>query len=103
MTPFQRRRNPYVNRMAEDMQIRNLAASTIDSYTWHVDKFCSHFGKMPDELGPEEIRQYEIFLVHEKKGFLEFLQPSGVWATFSLRGHPRQAVGRPPHSLWQAA
>jgi len=36
MTPFQRRRNPYVNRMAEDMQIRNLAASTIDSYTWHV-------------------------------------------------------------------
>jgi len=47
MTPFQRRRNPYVNRMAEDMQIRNLAASTIDSYTWHVGKFCSHFGKRP--------------------------------------------------------
>lgn len=67
MTPFQRRRNPYVNRMAEDMQIRNLAARTIDSYTWHVDKFCSHFGKMPDELGPEEIRQYQIFLVDEKK------------------------------------
>ena len=66
MTPFQRRRNPYVNRMAEDMQIRNLAASTIDSYTWHVDKFCSHFGKMPDELGPEEIRQYQIFLVHSR-------------------------------------
>jgi site-specific recombinase XerD len=67
MTPFQRRRNPFVNRMAEDMQIRNLAASTIDSYTWHVDKFCSHFGKMADELGPAEIRQYQIFLVHEKK------------------------------------
>jgi len=67
MTPYQRRRNPYVNRMAEDMQIRNFAASTIDAYTWHVDKFCSHFGKMPDELGPEEIRQYQIFLVHEKK------------------------------------
>lgn len=66
-TPFQHRRNPYINRMAEDMQIRNLAASTIDSYTWHVDKFCSHFGKMPDQLGPEEIRQYQVFLIHEKK------------------------------------
>lgn len=77
MTPFQRRRNPYVNRMAEDMQIRNLAASTIDSYTWHVDKFCSHFGKMPDELGPEEIRQYQIFLVHEKKA---------SWSSFNLSG-----------------
>ncbi len=77
MTPFPRRRNPYVNRMAEDMQIRNLAASTIDSYTWHVDKFCSHFGKMPEELGPEEIRQYQIFLVHEKKS---------SWSSFNLTG-----------------
>ena len=60
MTPYDRRLNPFINRMAQDMQIRNLAASTIDSYTWHVDKFCSHFGKMPEELGlvvlgPEEI------------------------------------------------
>ncbi len=58
MTPYDRRLNPYINRMAQDMQIRNLAASTIDSYTWHVDKFCSHFGKMPEELGLEETRQY---------------------------------------------
>jgi hypothetical protein len=67
MTPYQRRRNPYVNRMAEDMQIRNLAANTIDSYTWHVDKFCSHFGKRPEELGLEEIRLYQLYLVNEKK------------------------------------
>lgn len=67
MTPYDRRLNPYINRMAQDMQIRNLAASTIDSYTWHVDKFCSHFGKMPEELGLEEIRLYQIFLVNEKK------------------------------------
>ena len=67
MTPFHRRRNHYVNRMAQDMQIRNLAASTIDSYTWHVDQFCSHFGKKPEELGMEEIREYQVFLVNEKK------------------------------------
>jgi site-specific recombinase XerD len=67
MTPYHRRKNPYIIRMAQDMQIRNLAANTIDSYTWHVDKFCSHFGKMPEELGLEEIRQYQLFLVNEKK------------------------------------
>jgi len=67
MTPFKRRQNPYINRMAQDMQIRNLAANTIDTYTWHVDKFCSHFGKMPEQLGLEEIRQYQLYLVNEKK------------------------------------
>jgi integrase/recombinase XerD len=74
MTPFQRRRNPYINRMIQDMQIRNFAASTIDSYTWHVDKFCQYFGKMPDELGLEEIRQYQIYLVNEKRS---------SWSTFN--------------------
>ncbi len=49
MTPYDRRLNPYINRMAQDMQIRNLAASTIDFKTWHVVEFCSHFGKMPEE------------------------------------------------------
>ncbi|MEQ1906562.1 MAG: phage integrase N-terminal SAM-like domain-containing protein [Pirellulaceae bacterium] len=65
MTPYDRRLNPFINRMAQDMQIRNLAASTIDSYTWHVDKFCSHFGKMPEELGLDEIRLYQLFLVND--------------------------------------
>ncbi len=44
MTPYQRRLNPYIQRMAEDMQLRNLAQSTIDSYTYPVGKFCRHFG-----------------------------------------------------------
>lgn len=53
--------------MADDMKLRNLSPRTIDVYTWHVDKFCKHFGKQPDELGPEEIRQYQLYLVNEKK------------------------------------
>jgi hypothetical protein len=31
--------------MAEGMQLRNFAQSTIDAYTYHVDQFCNHFGK----------------------------------------------------------
>lgn len=67
MTPYQRRSNPWLQRMVEDMQVRNFAANTIDSYSWHADKFCTHFGKPPQELGPEEVRLYQLYLVNEKK------------------------------------
>ena len=67
MTPYKKRLNPYIQRMAEDMQLRNLAESTIDAYTYHVDKFCQYFGKSADQLGPEEIREYQLYLVNEKK------------------------------------
>ena len=67
MTPYKKRLNPYIQRMAEDMQLRNLAESTIDAYTWHADKFCQYFDKPADQLGPEEIREYQLYLVHEKK------------------------------------
>ena len=40
MTPYHKRLNPLVQRMAEDMTLRNLSPRTIDAYTWHVDKFC---------------------------------------------------------------
>ena len=67
MIPYQRRMNPYIQRMVEDMQVRNFSDRTIDSYTYHADKFCHYFGKPAQELGPEEIRQYQIYLVNEKK------------------------------------
>ncbi|MCA9194153.1 MAG: phage integrase N-terminal SAM-like domain-containing protein, partial [Planctomycetales bacterium] len=58
MTPFQNRMNPFIQRMSEDMQLRNFAQTTIDSYTYHIDKFCQHFGKPADQLGPEQIREF---------------------------------------------
>lgn len=67
MTPYRKRMNPFIERMVEDMQLRNLAPATIDAYTYHVDKFCRHFNKMADELGPEEIREFQLYLVHERK------------------------------------
>ena len=67
MTPYRNRITSLTRRMAEDMQLRNLSPNTIDAYTWHVDKFCQYFGKPPEQLGREEIRQYQLYLVHEKK------------------------------------
>ena len=67
MTPYNRRLNSDIRRMAEDMQLRNLSPSTIDAYTYHADKFCGFFGKPAEQLGLEEIRQYQLYLVNEKK------------------------------------
>ena len=67
MTPYERRSNAYVQRMADDMRIRNFADSTIDSYTYQVDKFCSHFGQPAEQLTLEHIRDYQLYLVNEKQ------------------------------------
>ena len=77
MTPYQKRLNKYIQRMADDMKLRNFAQSTINSYTYHVDKSCQHFGKYAEHLGPEEIREYQLYLVKEKKA---------SWSSFNLSG-----------------
>ncbi|MCH7725791.1 MAG: site-specific integrase [Planctomycetes bacterium] len=75
MTPYAKRLTPTTRRMAEDMLVRNLSASTIDSYTYHVDQFLKHCGRPAEELGPEEIRQFQLHLIQEKNvGWSSFNQ-----------------------------
>ena len=63
-TPHQKRSlSPIGQRMAEDMLVRNLAQRTIDSYTYHVERFSRHFDRPLDQLGPEEIRQFQLHLI----------------------------------------
>ncbi len=62
MTPYRKRQTEATRRMAEDMTIRNFAVRTIDSYTYHVDRFSKHFGKMPEDLGPEQVREFQLWM-----------------------------------------
>jgi site-specific recombinase XerD len=64
---------PLRQRMTEDMQVRNLALNTQLSYVEQVSRFARHFNKSPLELGPEDIRAYQVYLTNEKK-----LAPSSV-------------------------
>lgn len=50
-------------RMLDDMRIRNLSPNTQKRYLDRVAAFAGHFGKSPDQLGPEEIRTYQLYLV----------------------------------------
>jgi integrase/recombinase XerD len=54
-------------RMTEDMQIRNLAVHTQNTYLLQVALFARHFNKSPELLGPEQIRTYQIYLTNERK------------------------------------
>lgn len=58
---------PLRQRMFEDMQIRNLQPSTQETYVQKVAQFARHFGKSPADLGPEAIREYQIYLIRERQ------------------------------------
>jgi len=54
-------------RMLEDMQIRNLAVNTQESYVQQVSLFARYFNQSPEQLGPEQIRAYQVYLTNERK------------------------------------
>src|SRR5215469_13227619 len=60
-------------RMIEELQLRNYSAATADSYIKAVCRFTKHYGKSPDLLGPEDVRQYLLHL-HGKKRATNTLQ-----------------------------
>jgi len=54
-------------RMIEDLRLRNYAERTVDNYVMRVAHFARHFGKSPDLLGSEEIRQYQLHLIRTRR------------------------------------
>src|SRR5712692_6741334 len=53
--------------MLEDLQIRRYCPTSIRMYLRAMAEFDKHFGKAPDRLGAEHLRQYQLFLIQEKK------------------------------------
>jgi site-specific recombinase XerD len=54
-------------RMVEELQRRNYAPSTIESYVHAVQEFSRYFKKRPDRLTQEDLRQYHLYLIRERK------------------------------------
>lgn len=54
-------------RYLEDLRLRNYTAKTQECYVYCVSAFAKYFNKPPQELGPEHIREYQLYLLEKKK------------------------------------
>ena len=54
-------------RMVEDMCLRGLSERTQGSYLGVVRQLAEHYGKSPDQISEEELRQYFVYLKQEKQ------------------------------------
>jgi len=55
--------SPLRQRMIDDMKIRNMSPNTQSAYIRAVKNFSLHFGKSPDKLTLEHVREYQLHLV----------------------------------------
>ena len=65
---------PLRQRLIEDMQLRNLAPDTIEGYVRYVAQFAKFFGRSPERLTPEHVRQYQLHLLSKKVSWSTFNQ-----------------------------
>lgn len=54
-------------RMIESMQLHGLALSTQETYVRCIRNLARHFNTSPDQLTDEQIRQFFLHLLHERK------------------------------------
>ena len=59
--------------MREELERRNYTDATIRHYLRYVEQFALHFGRSPDQLGLEHLRNYQVYLLKQRK-----LDPSSV-------------------------
>lgn len=55
------------DKMKMDMELKNFSKRTVETYLGCVTKFAVHYGKSPDELGPDDIRNYLHYLRNERE------------------------------------
>lgn len=58
---------PLRQRMIQDMQLRNLSPQTQRAYQHHITGLARFYQTSPDQLGLEEIREYQLYLINERR------------------------------------
>ena len=81
---------PLRQRFIDDLRLRNFSPKTVKAYVAGVLRFARHFGRSPADLGSEEIRSFQIYL----------LQQQATWSLYNqtvcaLRFLYRITLGRP--------
>ncbi len=55
------------NQMKMDLELKNFSPKTVNCYLTCMVNFVRHHGRSPVELGEEEIRNYLLYLIKEKR------------------------------------
>ncbi len=58
---------PLRQRMTEDMQLRNLSAKTQRAYLHYITGLARFYMTSPDQLSLEEIREYQLHMINERR------------------------------------
>jgi hypothetical protein len=98
-------------RMLEELQRRNYSPTTARAYLYAVEEFARYFRKSPDELDQEQLRQYQLHLLHDRKltigtivgriaalRFFFVAAPSSILTPFCISWHAN-LVGRSQMSV----
>ena len=54
-------------RVLDELQRRNYSSETTRGYIHAIKQFADYFGKSPEHLGGQEIRQFQLHLLKDKK------------------------------------
>lgn len=86
-------------RMAEDLRIRNYSPRTVDCYVSMMARFAREFDKPPGQLGPAEIRAFQVRMIEQKVSWTVFNQAVCALRFFYRVTLPRDfAVDCIPHA-----
>src|SRR5262249_16579617 len=87
---------PLRQRMLEELQRRNYSPNTIRPYLYAVEDFARYFGKSPDKLGQEHLRQYQLHLLNDCKLTVETIvgriAPLGSSASKCFGDHTARSI-----------
>jgi site-specific recombinase XerD len=83
---------PLRQRFVDDLRLRNYSPRTIEAYLAGVVRLARHFGRSPDQLGPEDIRAFQLDLLRRGMSWSQFNQT--VCALRFLYG---TTLGRPQY------
>jgi hypothetical protein len=81
----------------EELERRNYSQATAHTYVAAIRRFAEHFHRSPDQLGCEEIRQYQLYLMEERK-----LRPKSVMVRPQAFATPSTPWNKsPPTALFE--
>jgi len=66
---------PLRQRMIEELRLGNYSRHTEQAYLAAVEKFANYFDKSPEKMGPEEVREYCIYLIEDRRV---------AWGTYNI-------------------